>query len=275
MSAMLGLSARTADRLSSCIVDARLALAPGGLVLALQLARIVPVWLTRRFWTLIDGAYFYRTYPEELVPEHGGNGGRAAVLEGLTLWHAAWLNGTLDGAFFWIGDARRESALPINWNSDLIARYERLSAAFSSLPGGQTTQSIAPLTACGQEAFALAAALTVDAPIILTAAHDGRGQPPPICCEAARIARIDVHGPRDWKAGPNWTDRIVPDKVRPLMSQLGQLGTRIAVIYTLAPGAVSLSPPPPVDEIADADRAERSCDRWPWSSAHIYWHELS
>ena len=26
------------------------------------------------------------------------------------LWHTAWLNGLLDGAFFWIGDARRQCA---------------------------------------------------------------------------------------------------------------------------------------------------------------------
>ncbi len=69
MSAMLSLSASAADRVATCIVDARLALAPGGLVLALQLARAGPVWLTRRFWALVDGAYFYRRYPEELVPK--------------------------------------------------------------------------------------------------------------------------------------------------------------------------------------------------------------
>ena len=68
MSAMLSVSASAADRVATCILDARLALAPGGLVLALQLARAGPVWLTRRFWALVDGAYFYRRYPEELVP---------------------------------------------------------------------------------------------------------------------------------------------------------------------------------------------------------------
>ena len=72
MSAMLSLSASAADRVATCIVDARLALAPGGLVLALQLARAGPVWLTRRFWALVDGAYFYRRYPEELVPKPAG-----------------------------------------------------------------------------------------------------------------------------------------------------------------------------------------------------------
>src|SRR3954467_2518489 len=116
MSAMLSVSASAADRVATCIVDARLARAPGGLVLALQLARAGPVWLTRRFWALVDGAYFYRRYPEELVPQPASGCGGDAVIEALMLWHTAWLNGLLDGAFFWIGDARRESALPINWN---------------------------------------------------------------------------------------------------------------------------------------------------------------
>jgi len=57
MSAMLSVSASAADRLATCIVYARLALAPGGLVLALQLARAGPVWLTRRFWALVEHAY--------------------------------------------------------------------------------------------------------------------------------------------------------------------------------------------------------------------------
>ena len=100
MSAMLSVSASAADRVATCIVDARLALAPGGLVLALQLARAGPVWLTRRFWALVDGAYFYRRYPEELVPrsadtksdtKHADACGGDAVVEALMLWHTAWL----------------------------------------------------------------------------------------------------------------------------------------------------------------------------------------
>ena len=69
MTAMLPLQVRAADGFPTCIIDARLALAPGGLVLALQLSRIVPCWLTRRFWELVDGAYFYRSYPGELVSD--------------------------------------------------------------------------------------------------------------------------------------------------------------------------------------------------------------
>ena len=274
MSAMLSLSA-SADRVATSIVDARLALAPGGLVLALQLARAGPVWLTRRFWALVDGAYFYRRYPEELVSQPASGCGGDAVIEALMLWHTAWLNGLLDGAFFWIGDARRESALPINWNGDVIARYERLSEALSTMPCEQATLSIDPLTACGQEAFALAAALTVDAPIILTTAHADREQPPLICCEAAGIANIKVHGPPEWEPDADWSERIVPGNVRPLMSQLGHLRTRIAAVHTFAPGAVSLSPRPPADDTGDGERTEPLSERWPWSSVHIFWHELS
>ena len=274
MSAMLSLSA-SADRVATSIVDARLALAPGGLVLALQLARAGPVWLTRRFWALVDGAYFYRRYPEELVSQPASGCGGDAVIEALMLWHTAWLNGLLDGAFFWIGDARRESALPINWNGDVIARYERLSEALSTMPCEQASLSIDPLTACGQEAFALAAALTVDAPIILTTAHADREQPPLICCEAAGIANIKVHGPPEWEPDADWSERIVPGNVRPLMSQLGHLRTRIAAVHTFAPGAVSLSPRPPADDTGDGERTEPLSERWPWSSAHIFWHELS
>jgi len=274
MSAMLSLSA-SADRVATSIVDARLALAPGGLVLALQLARAGPVWLTRRFWALVDGAYFYRRYPEQLVSQPASACGGDAVIEALMLWHTAWLNGLLDGAFFWIGDARRESALPINWNGDVIARYERLSEALSTMPCEQASLSIDPLTACGQEAFALAAALTVDAPIILTTAHADREQPPLICCEAAGIANIKVHGPPEWEPDADWSERIVPGNVRPLMSQLGHLRTRIAAVHTFAPGAVSLSPRPPADDTGDGERTEPLSERWPWSSAHIFWHELS
>jgi hypothetical protein len=59
------------------------------------------------------------------------------------------------------------------------------------------------------------------------------------------------------------------------MSQLGHLRTRIAAVHTFAPGAVSLSPQTPADDTSDSERAERFSERCPWSSAHVFWHELS
>jgi hypothetical protein len=269
MSALVSLAARPADRLSACIVDARLALAPGGLVFALRLARVGPVWLTRQFWSLIDGAYFYRSYPEELAPDRGNCA--AATVEALVLWHTAWLNGALDGLFFWIGDARRESALPRNWSSEVITRYERLcAAAFRVVSSGETAAPpVKPLTACGQEAFALAAALTTDAPIILTASQQ-HGQPPLICSEAAAIAHVKVHGPAEWIPNASWADRIVPARIKPLVDQLEYLGSSIAAVHTLAPAAMSLPPPLPDDDTRSDDN-----ERSPWRNAHAFWHQLS
>jgi hypothetical protein len=272
MSVMPSLSAITADRLSTCILDARLALAPGGLLLAVQLARLARLWVTRRFWTLIDGAYFYRDYPEELLPDGGDDSDRGVTIDALMLWHTAWLNGALDGVLFWIGDARRESALPVNWNSEIISRYERLSETFPAPASGQKGGEADPLTACGQEAFALAAALTAEAPVILTVLH--KGDKPLICGEAADLAQIAIHGPVDWNPGAKWADRLVPDRISPLVRQLGHVGTRVAAVHTFAPAAVALPARPPIDE-AVGDRADPAPDRRSWSGARVFWHELS
>jgi hypothetical protein len=269
MSAMLGLSARTADRFSTCILDARLALAPGGLVLAVQLARMAPLWLTRRFWTLVDGAYFYRDYPEELLPEKREDSDGGVTIDALMLWHRAWLNGALDGVFFWIGDARRESALPMNWNSEIINRYERLSETF---PASDRKDCAAdPLTECGQEAFALAAALTAEAPIILTMLH--KGNEPLICGEAAESGQLSIYGPVDWNPGAKSADRLVPDRISLLIRQLAHVGTRVAAVHTVAPAAVSLPARALADDTVDAERPVH--DRRAWIGAHVFWHELS
>jgi len=70
-------------------------------------------------------------------------------------WHTAWLNGGLEGSFHWIGDARRESALPIHCCGEVISRYERLAESFPA--ADEAERAVEPLALCGQEAFALAA----------------------------------------------------------------------------------------------------------------------
>src|SRR5258707_1831311 len=132
MTGDLHLRVRAANGFRTCIVDAGLTLAPGGLVLALQLSRIIPCWLTRRLWELVDGVYFYRSYPGELVADCDDDSGVDAVVDALVTWHTAWLNGGLEGSFHWIGDARRESALPIHCCGAGISRYARLAETLSA-----------------------------------------------------------------------------------------------------------------------------------------------
>jgi len=192
MTAMLPLQVRAADGFPTCIIDARLALAPGGLVLALQLSRIIPCWLTRRFWELVDGAYFYRSYPGELAADGDDDSGVDAIVDALVTWHTAWLNGGLEGSFHWIGDARRESALPIHCCGEVISRYERLAESFPA--ANEAERAVEPLALCGQEAFALAAALTVDAPIILTVVPARRDRTPILAVTASAFEDLIESG---------------------------------------------------------------------------------
>ena len=59
MAGMFPLSVKISQRAPVCILDARLALAPGGLLLALKLARATELWLTREFWSLIDSVFVF------------------------------------------------------------------------------------------------------------------------------------------------------------------------------------------------------------------------
>jgi hypothetical protein len=270
MNALLGLPDTAAARSTSCIIDARLALSPGGILLALRLSRRTPVWLTRSFWELVDGAYFYRSFPGVLGPESEAEAGEGFV-DGLTLWHTAWLNGSLNGVFFWIGDARRESALPASWSGDVITRYESLARSFDPPAAREGNLASDPLKQCGKEAFALAAALAADPPIILTVAPSGRGRPL-ICREVENLAKVhDPHKPRN---GSPYKDRFLPGDIGPLVGQLGELGIRNAAVHTLAPGAVSLPSEVIGEDANDAERSEAPARAQPWIGAHVFWHEV-
>jgi hypothetical protein len=276
MTAMLSLPVRAADGLPTWIIDARLALAPGGLLFALQLASMASVWLTRRFWGLIDSAFFYRRFPHELLQGHAADDPSDALIDALALWHTAWLNGALNSVFYCIGDAGRESALPVNWNSEIVGRFERLAEAFAAGSDASGGGTVDQLTACGYEACALAAAMTAQPAVILTVAPPGhRDWPPAVCLQAARTAQIDIHGPNDWMAGASWADKFVPDKIRPLLHQLAFLDTQIVAVHMLVPQAVTLSPCPPAEDSVDFDRAETATDRSVWCGAHAFWHRLT
>src|SRR5262245_32755571 len=128
----------------ACILDARLALAPGGLLLAVRLARVMQVWLTREFWSLIDSAF--------VLPLNGPKD----TLHELHLWHSAWVAGNLQGAFHWVGDARRESALPENTDNDLLARFEYLDEALLQATEAHGKCFLGRLAECGRQSLALA-----------------------------------------------------------------------------------------------------------------------
>lgn len=270
MNALLGPLKSTADSAAAVIMDARLAISPGGLILGLRLARLVPVWLTRTFWELVDRAYVYGCHPE-LLGKGIPRAQRTGAVDALAVWNNAWLNGSLNGAFHWIGDARRESALPTCSGSDVISRYEALAAALNPLGRDDLNAPVDLLSECAKEALALAAALAASSPVILTrAAATGRGRPL-LCADGAGVAV--VHDPPKERARREWTDQALPSGVKSMIGQLHEVGVGVAAVYALAPAAVCLPSNPP-SGVEEAPLAEAALAPPLWSGAHIFWHRL-
>jgi hypothetical protein len=272
MSMVLPLSVGLAERAPPCIIDAHLALAPGGLLFAVRLSRAVPVWLTRRFWTLVDGAHFYQRYPEELSSALPGDGDPAKTLDALSMWHAAWLNGALDGAFYWIGDARRESALPKTYTGEDVNRYERIAGSLAARAApAKDAMPPGALTACSFEAVALAATLSAETPFVLTTAPRGEKDSPALCKGAAGLQGIET---RRFPRPPALLDGI-PASVRGLLETSALAGMRIAAVHVFAPGALTVPAAPAEEDGVDSGRDEPPVERDPWADAKLLWHIIS
>jgi hypothetical protein len=271
MSVVLPLSAGLADRAPACILDARLAFAAGGVLFAVRLSRAAPVWLTRRFWTLVDGAHFYRRYPEELSSTLSGDDKSAATLDALSIWHAAWLNGMLDGAFHWIGDARRESLLPRNCTAEDVNRYEKIAGALLAKTGNAASDPPPDaLAACGYEAIALAATLAADAPVILTLGSARPGQAPALCRSAARLGGIGVEG---FSKTQRMID-MMPAGIRTLLPAASLAGMRMAAVHVFAPRSLAVAATPAPEEHVESAHEDPSSEREPWAGAQLFWHDI-
>jgi hypothetical protein len=270
MSAQQQLSLGFVERTSSCILDAELALAPGGLLFAVRLARAVPVWLTRGFWRLVDGADFYRQYPIELCAQAQRSGRIAEILESLAIWHAAWLNGALDGAFHWIGDARRESALPGQCTVEDINRYEHLAGALAMRATGPPPEvQVDGLTSCGIEAVALAATLAAESPIVLTLAAAVNGRPPGILKSLPPSAHIKVEA----IAKGAGFDQL-PAGIAPVVRNARIAGLKTAALHVFSPRALAVSISPISGDGAEPETGEASVRLDPWTGTRLLWHDI-
>jgi hypothetical protein len=254
-------AAAAPHRHDAYVIDARLALSAGGLLLCLQLARENDVWLTRRFWKMVDDAYYYHGLPQgALATELEAPDAEAAdgMIDGLMLWNTAWMNGALNGVFHWIGDARRESALPDRTPPGILGHFERLLAELD----GDLMESFAPaepIRRCGQEAVALAASLAAEMPTILTVA--GADATPPLCqdMEAERIAPLRRAPQPCEAAGPRALKRAIAS------------GARICAVDVHAPFALLGLDSDQAADGGDAAAARRGL----WHGSRMIWWTMS
>jgi hypothetical protein len=263
MAGMFPLSVKISQRAPVCILDARLALAPGGLLLALKLARATELWLTREFWSLIDSVFvFSRSHPQ-------------AEMRELWLWHTAWLAGRLQGAFHWIGDARRESVLPEGADPDLLAQFEQLDAALLNAMASHNGSLPGLLAECSRQSIALAAALGPQSPIILTLADDGsRRELPPLLADATSLGLKTVREVTNHEEIAMLSDGLRQPPGRAAITQTRLAGPAALAVHLIAHNAVALAPAQDGVDLAD-DELDTMPACSPWHDAHLYWHRLS
>jgi hypothetical protein len=111
-----------------CVAEPALVLAhPLGARLALALARVFELWVTRSLWHAIDNSELLARTVKAAGPEGAGRLPDArAVSEWITLRH-----GTDAGSWpmRWVGDCMAESQLQAAAEADLVDRFEWLRAA--------------------------------------------------------------------------------------------------------------------------------------------------
>ncbi len=258
---MFPLSVKISQRAPVCILDGRLALAPGGLLLALKLARATELWLTRDFWTLIDSAFVlsHRRERNDLGELH--------------LWHMAWLAGRLQGAFHWVGDARRESVLPEDVDADLLTHFEQLDAALLQGADAHNSSLEGMLSDCGRQAMSLAAALGPLSPIILTLGDEERSRPPSLLSDATTFGLKRVHEVTNAQQIALLSENLQQPSGRVALSHARLAGPSVLAVHLIAHNAVTPAPAQDGIDFAE-DEAETLPACSPWQDARLYWHRL-
>ena len=257
----------------ACVLDAELALSPAGLLLATRMAREWPIWLVRSMWPMIDSDQLYRRCPRIISGPGEPQEDVDALIKALGDWHAAWLGNRVKGCFHWLGDLRRESAIPEDADENLLVRFEALVGG--RLRGDRRDEDDAVegwlwRRTCAGEALALAAALQTRPTIVLAAA--AKGARPTTVALWEEFTRTECP-PRDVAGAP---PVALPASLRVGLLPLLDHGARLAAIHVVAPRALAL-PWGTGGEVlwgaADPgfpDPEEPAPD--PWDGARLAWH---
>lgn len=245
------------------IIDGRLAFREHGLVLALALARVRPVWLVPGLWALLQ-RFEVIDYPEFAEPGEDVE----AMLPVLREWHAVWTGSTLLERFFWVGDVLFESRLPPEFDQGAARRLQDFAALLERFASNGAP--ISALTVCARDAAALAAVRAADAPVILTHAEDGRAKPR--ICALLEEAGVPCD-PLDGAAAARLSRAALGIHPPAAVERALDCGIRVAALSILAPRAVAAALEP--DEAFDADDTVYAEEQDPWRGARAVWCEVA
>ncbi|MEL6197030.1 MAG: hypothetical protein AAFT19_04210 [Pseudomonadota bacterium] len=252
------------DRLD-LLLDARLALTPLGLVLALRLSRRHRLWLARSFWAMLDNDEFFQRHPAMI----GGSSDGAVEAACLATWRRAWMRADLLKRCYWVGDAKYDCRLPPLSNAEPTRDFDWLSMALDRRLDTRY-DAVAPLDDCARDVLALSAML-LDRPTVILTAPGPDGGPPALCdlLQRAGIVPRKATGPEGDRLGA----RFLAAMHGLDLAQLQALGTELVLIHLVVPGAAAPEMPDPGDFDLWDDDAMGDSD--PWAEAAVLWHPVA
>lgn len=243
-----------------CVVDVPLALASGGLLFALRLAKEANVFLGRELWKTLDSL--------DVLQEQTGKQEQGDI----RLWKLARLDSHMNQlGLYWAGESRQESLLPEDQDKQFLQRYEMLAQSFDDcseddgetwLAGDEHRSSL--------DTLALAGALMPYRPIIFTCAINDS----PLHAymqDHLNVSRISESAARHARK------YFRPLFFRNGISDLLWHGLQLTAIHLVAPHALVM----PAQEPNKA-RFDINWARWQdfepgvngWEGAAAYWYSL-
>ena len=266
------LEIRLAHRRQSIVLDPGLALSLHGAPIAARLGRVADLWIVPELWHILDNVALSQGHRRALDQEQALGHAQRDMALSVRLWERLRSESDLNnGAFFWIGDALRESRLPEAASPGLLQNCEILAQSFDARGRHARAGTRSPLWPATRDALALSVVLGTG--LVLTRL-DADGAPPALCrmldeC-AVRCTPID--------AGDGVAARE-REQLRRMAAACGLAkfvfaGLNLAVLQLLVPRYVPFSVPVEPDGLPDLEDLPLAVSAALWDDAQGFWYPL-
>ncbi len=254
------------------MADARLVLAPLGVLAVARLTREFAVWLPRELREILRDTARYQEDPASLVPQVYCAPLRALdadqladeIGRELSQWDRLPEEDELAALpLFYVGDRADESRLPAGVDRGVRERFEQLQRGLDLLAHASSCNAPAGVVACVRDACALCAALEPYAAFILTRLEsDGEGGP--AICDYLDAWGVPVsEAPARLRHSVRAFDAAL---ARAGLAPLVWAGVDLAAVHVVVPGFPVLGA---ADRGLDDDAVARL-----WLQAPIFWHRI-
>jgi hypothetical protein len=266
------LEIRLAHRRRSIVLDPALALSLHGAPIAARLGRAADLWIVPELWHILDNVALSQGHRRARDEGTGlGHSLRDMALS-VRLWERLRSESDLNsGAFFWIGDALRESRLPEAAAPGLLQNCEILAQSFDARGHRACAGLHMPLWPASRDALALSVVLGTG--VVLT--HLGSDGGEPALCGmleecAVPCARID--------AGEGMAAREREQLQRMAaacgLAKFVYAGIDLAVLQLLVPRYAPFTVPAEPDGLPDLEDLPLAVSADMWDDARGFWYPL-